>query len=342
MKKSLAFLLSAVLIVTAAIGCGNAKAPQSLSKREGTVTVTDQIGREVTLEAPAEKIVSVYYLSTSLLVLLGASDQLVGIEKKADSRGLYRLASPEILDLEAVGSGKEIDVEKTAALVPDIVIIPKKLKDSVEALEQAGLKVLVVNPETEEEFYSCVTLLGEVSGQTGKAREYLTYCNELREQVEQVLGTVKDRPRVYLSSASSYQSTCTSGMYQTELIERAGGVSVSAGISDSYWKQVSDEQIAAWEPQFWFRTADAEYSREEIEAARGLSGVPAVSGGRLYQIPSEIEPWDYPTSSSILGLVWMAHILHPEAVSQDFYRASVSDFYQRFFEIEIGDEEYGL
>lgn len=143
MKKSLAFLLSAVLIVTAAIGCGNAKAPQSLSKREGTVTVTDQIGREVTLEAPAEKIVSVYYLSTSLLVLLGASDQLVGIEKKADSRGLYRLASPELLDLEAVGSGKEIDVEKTAALAPDIVIIPKKLKDSVEALEQAGLKVLV-------------------------------------------------------------------------------------------------------------------------------------------------------------------------------------------------------
>lgn len=343
MKRYLAFFMSLMMTVSILPGCADiVRENASSAGKAQEITVTDQIGREIQLDGPAQKIVSVYYLSTSLLLALGAEDRLVGIEKKADSRGLYRLAAPQLLDLPAVGSGKEIDVEQTAALDPDLVIIPKKLKDSVEALSRAGMKVLVVNPETEEELYECVALLGTVTGRSQEAQTYLDYCAGVREKVEKEIEKTTDRPKVYLSSASSYLSACTAGMYQTELIRRAGGQCVTAEISDSYWTQVSGEQIARWEPQFWFWTADAEYKAEDIRAAAGLSGVPAIQNGELYQIPSEIEPWDYPAASSILGLVWMAHILHPEAVSEEFYQTSVHDFYRQFFDLEIGDGEYGL
>ena len=54
------------------------------------VTVIDQAGREVTIEKAPEKIVSGYYISTSLLIALGQEDKLVGIEAKADKRPIYR------------------------------------------------------------------------------------------------------------------------------------------------------------------------------------------------------------------------------------------------------------
>ena len=135
-KQTLAFLLALIMMFSVFAGCaGNndtttegqtTAAQETTAETTGEITITDQIGREVTLEAPAEKIVSAYYLSSSLLIALGAEDKVVGIEMKADTRGLYKLAAPQFLDLPAVGSGKGINVEETAALEPDLVIIPKK------------------------------------------------------------------------------------------------------------------------------------------------------------------------------------------------------------------------
>ena len=57
------------------------------------LTVTDQAGRTVTFEKAPEKIASSYYISTSLLLALGLQDKLVGIEAKANTRNIYKLAA---------------------------------------------------------------------------------------------------------------------------------------------------------------------------------------------------------------------------------------------------------
>ena len=43
------------------------------------VTVTDALGREVTIEAEPQRIVSGYYIATSMLMALDKTDCLVGI-----------------------------------------------------------------------------------------------------------------------------------------------------------------------------------------------------------------------------------------------------------------------
>ena len=55
------------------------------------VTVTDQAGREVTIEKEPSSIVSGYYISSSLLIALGLKDKVVGIEAKADKRPIISL-----------------------------------------------------------------------------------------------------------------------------------------------------------------------------------------------------------------------------------------------------------
>ena len=71
---------------------------------EYPVTLTDQAGREVTIESQPETLVSGYYISTSLLIALGLEDNLVGIEAKADTRPIYALSAPPLLELPRVGT----------------------------------------------------------------------------------------------------------------------------------------------------------------------------------------------------------------------------------------------
>ena len=81
------------------------------------VTLTDAAGRQVTIETEPETLVSGYYITTSMLIALGQQDKLVGIEAKADTRPIYALAAPELLELPSVGTAKEFDLEGCAALL---------------------------------------------------------------------------------------------------------------------------------------------------------------------------------------------------------------------------------
>ena len=126
MKKILSLLLalSLVLSITA---CGakqtsDSDSGNSASETHYPVTLTDQAGREVTIEKEPQKLVSGYYISTSLLIALGLDEKMVGIEAKAGSRAIYKLSAPDLINLPSVGSAKEFDLEGCAALEPDFLL----------------------------------------------------------------------------------------------------------------------------------------------------------------------------------------------------------------------------
>ena len=110
------------------------------------VTLTDQAGREVTIEEEPAKLVSGYYISTSLLIALGLEDRLVGIEAKADTRPVYQLSAPELLELPSVGTAKEFDLEGCAALEPDLVLIGWGMNDGTwhESPDLLGENILKI------------------------------------------------------------------------------------------------------------------------------------------------------------------------------------------------------
>ncbi len=315
--------------------------PPAPSVQPGPITVTDQAGREVTLDAPAEKIVSCYYLVTASLLTLGQKDKIVGIEMKADSRELYKLAAPEFLELPGVGSGKETNIEAIAALEPDLVLLPKKQLEAAETLAGLGIPTAVVEPETYEAFNGLIELLGVLCGCGDKAAALTAYYDGVVQRVT-ALTAEAEKPSVYLCGEASWLRACAGGMYQRELIEMAGGTCVSAELPGAKWADISAEQLAAWNPEVIFSVSYAEYSLDDIRSDAALSGLEAVTADRLYTVPSEIEAWDYPQPSSILGLLWMAHILHPELVSEEEYVKEAQEFYQTYFGLEVSKEQLGV
>lgn len=305
------------------------------------VEVIDQIGRKVRVKSQAPKIVSTYYISSAIIIALDRDENLVGVEKKASRRELYKKVAKHILDLPAVGSGKGINIEEIASLSPDVVIIPKKLKDDIQSLEALNIPVVVIDPENLDDFLYAIEILGDVSGSAKRADELISYY---RQKIDELIKLDKssDKPSVYFSSNSSYFSTTTKNMYQNYIIDIAGGVNVSQELDDAYWKEVSAEQLVKWKPEYMFYVNDAKYTKDDIINDERLSGIPAIKNLKVYRFPSSIEPWDYPTTSSILGMMYMTYVLHPEAYTKEEYVKEAKEFYSRFFELEVTDEELGI
>lgn len=365
MKKTLALLLSIITVFSAA-SCGSAKpaaaatttaateavsaaseteaetaeseAPEETPAEEAVypMTITDQAGREVVIESKPEKLVSGYYISTSAMIALGLEKNLVGIEAKADKRAIYKLSAPELIDLPNVGTAKEFNLEGCVALEPDLVVLPIKLKSVVEDLENFGIKVILVNPETEDQLDEMIGIIAKVTGTTEKADKLKTFTNNVKEQLAPL---AESAPTVYLAGNSSLLSTAGAAMYQSDMIKAAGGENVADGISDTYWAEVSYEDILAWNPEYIIIASDAEYSADDVMTDPNLENVTAIKDENVYKLPSKAEAWDSPVPSGILGSVWVASKLHADEISEWDCNDLADRFYTEFYGFKYSKAE---
>ncbi len=294
------------------------------------VTITDHLGREVTIEKQPESFVSGYYISTSLLIALGLDDQLVGVEAKADKRNIYKLSAPELTELPSVGTAKEFDLEGCAALKPDLVIVPTKLKDSIPAMEELGLTVIAVNPEDQTKLFETIDMISTAADVVEKGQELEYWISDALESLKKSLGGV-ETPSVYLAGNSSLLQTAGPEMYQSTLIENAGGVNAASDITDTYWADTSYEQILSWNPDYIVLAADADYDVDSVLNDSALADCTAVKEGHIAQIPSDIEALDSPVPASFLGSYYVASILHPDVVTEDDFKTTEKNFYETFY-----------
>ena len=351
MKKLISLILTAAMALSLA-ACGQ-KAPAEAPEAEAPateavtpeveapishypITVTDQAGREVTIEDEPEKLVSGYYISTSLLIALDLQDELVGIEAKANKRAIYKLSAPELIDLPNVGTAKEFDLEGCAALEPDLVILPIKLKSAVETLEGLGIDVLLVNPENQELLTEMVYLIAAATNTEEQAEALLAFADEQTAFLTETLAGA-EAPTVYLAGNSSLLSTAGDAMYQSDMIRLAGGTNAAAEITDDYWAEISYEQLLAWDPTYIVLASDADYTVEDVLADPNLAGCAAVTAGNVYQMPSKAEAWDSPVPSSILGSVWLANVLHADLFSDADCAALIDEYYETFYDFTYSE-----
>lgn len=315
---------------SSAAASSQAVASSAAASEAAGITLTDQAGRTVTLEQPAESIVSCYYISTYATIALGLKDKIVGLENKADTRALYALAAPELPQLTQVGTLKELNVEAVAALEPDLVIMPQKLIDNAQTLEDLGITVMIVNPETQEGLETMLTLIGEACGTSDQAQALIDYNHTQLERAAEMTAEL-EKPSVCLLGNSSYLSVAPAAMYQNDLIEQAGGVNAAASIEEDYWADVSYETLLALAPEVLVIPSAASYTAEDVMNDPQLADLPAVQNGAVYTMPQGLDEWDSPTPSGILGVLWLTSVLHPEAYPFEEFTADAQAFYQTFY-----------
>lgn len=335
-KKLISIILVVMMMTTMLVGCSNTNTQEKSQPKE--VTITDHAGREVKVTGNYEKIVSGYYISTSMLVSLGLNDKLVGIESKAEKRPLYKLAARELLQLPKVGTAKDFDLEGCIALKPDLVILPKKLTEQAKTLSDAGITVIVINPENEKLLKESIEMVATATGTTEKAKKLLSYYDEQYAKLEKLTKDSKEKPSVYLAGTSDILTVASGKMYQNSVIEKAGGVNVAKDLADDQWAKISYEQLLKYNPDMIVIIPEAEFTKEDVLKDPQLSNLNAVKNKAVYEMPSDFEAWDSPVPSCVLGSMWLASIIDEEGYSFDDFKNDAASFYKEFYNVDIDKE----
>ncbi len=132
--------------------------------RAAGVAVVDDVGREVSLERPAQRIVSLAPHATELLFAAGAGESVVGVSD-------FTTWPPEADQLPGIGGGAGLDLEAIIALQPDLLVAwySGNPRAQLQRLEAFGLNVFYSEPATLEALASNIERLGQLAGTEGTA-----------------------------------------------------------------------------------------------------------------------------------------------------------------------------
>lgn len=276
MKK----LFSLLLAMTMLLACTAVFA-------EGTaVEVTDMTQRTVTLDAPATRVVAITAANVEVLYALGAGDTLVG-------RGEYCDYPTEALDVPSVKSGTDLNVEEILALEPDVVLMDTmgQTTEQVEALENAGVKVVMTKEDGIEGVYTAIELIGKVVGKNDEAAALVA---DMKNTFAEVTAAAKDADfagkTVYFEISPLQWGLWTggNGTFMDEIGQMLGLTNIFADVDG--WASVSEEQVLERNPDFIVTTSsyygEGPTPVEEIEQRAGWENVTAVANGDVFNADS--------------------------------------------------------
>ena len=282
------------------------EAPAVLAEGE-SMTYTDSLGREITLEATPQRIISLAPSNTEILFAVGAGDQVVGRDEFSDY-------PPESASVETIGgSFGEYNVEAIVALEPDLILAAEiNPPELVQQLEDLGLTVYYLgNPTTLEGMYTNLETVASLTG-----HDVTELVDSLKARVaavdEKIMPLSSRIPVFYEIDATDPTKPWTYGpnTFGDLLISRAGGYNVGGIATDSY-PQLSLEQVVAANPSvivlgdsMWGVTAEAVMERP------GWETIPAVQDNQIYPFDDNLV--SRPGPRLVDGLEEMARLIHPE------------------------------
>jgi len=321
-------------------------AEPTVEPTKGPIVITDVIGRVVTLEKPANKLVGTHNPTLNAAIVLGGGGKyLAGFGNKAMSRGLYELVVEGYNDLPEIGKGSNVNMESVVATGADLVILPKRHQDLVPQFEAVNIPTLVIldNVENFDTVKQTLKILGQALGENERAEKISTFIDSQVENAATLLKDTTNKPSVLFLGSSSKLSVATHSMIQSSLIEDAGGTNAVSGVDVvGKFADVSIEQIIAWNPEVIWVPNYAEYTIESLLTDPAWSSISAIQNKRVYQFPSLLEPWDYPTAAVVLGLDWALNNLHPDLYSRETLLDNVNDFYMMVYGKTITPEQLGI
>jgi iron complex transport system substrate-binding protein len=272
------------------------------------LTLRDMLGREVTLPAPPARIVSLVPSVTEIVFSLGAEDRLVGRTDFCDY-------PPAVRTKPSVGGMVNPNLETLVALKPDLVVATDEGNREETARQLARLRIptYLVHANRIAETVDLIERIGEL---TGRRTAVPRLTGEMLRRVEAVRRAVAPYPRPRVLYVLWPEPLIVPGRSSilTELIEVAGGTSITAGDGDAY-PRFSLEAAVARAPEVIIladhSTGSSTAGRPAPEKWQRLASVPAIRAGRLHSADLSILHRYGPRVPD--GLETLARIIHPEA-----------------------------
>jgi iron complex transport system substrate-binding protein len=278
------------------------------------LTLTDGLGREVTIQASPQRIVSLLPSNTEILFALGLGDQVVGVTE-------YDTYPPEAQTKQVIGgmTVNTISLETILALEPDLVLAHDELqRPAIDALVENGLTVFATNTQGLDDIYRTIGWIGQIAGVQDRAD---TLSAEIQEEIAAISAQIDAvpadrRPNVFYEVWSDPLLTAGPQTYIGELISLAGAKNIFDDVTQDF-PEVSAEEVIARNPDVILSAEyNGEYLSEEALATRpGWSQISAVKNGRVYLLSDDLI--SRPGSRVALGMREIVKVLYPGLLAEE-------------------------
>jgi iron complex transport system substrate-binding protein len=290
----------AALLAALWIGCHHNPTKNESADPRG---FTDGLGRNVTIKANPQRIISLAPNITEILFALGLGDRVAAVTSYCDF-------PEEAKAKEKIGDTLHPNLERIIGLKPDLVLMTtaSQVEDLMRKLDQLAVPVYVTNPRTVRDTISSIRKIGEATGASARAAEI---ADDMERRISAVEMRVKGlpKPRVLYVLQTGPLITAGRDTFINDLIRIAGGQSISGDETADY-PQFSRETVIARAPEVIIAPSShgKEFVREE-DLRREFSTTPAVRSNRIVAVNPD---WvDRPGPRIVDGLEQLARGLHP-------------------------------
>lgn len=328
----------------------------TLASAQAARTVTDQLGRQVTIPDQVNRVVVLQHQTLNLLVQLDAGQDIVGVLsswKKQLGANYIRLA-PELEKMPMPGDLTQVNIESLLSLHPQVVFVANYAPaEMISQIEKSGIPVIAIslredkkgeegkiNPSMDDEELAYnnglkqgIRLIGEVVNREAQAQALIDYTFKQRDIVTQRLAALPANKRVRVYMANPDLTTYGSGKYTGLMMAHAGAQNVAAATVKGF-KQVSMEQVLQWDPSVIFVQDRYPEVVNQIQNDPAWQSIDAVKHHRVYLMPEYAKAWGYPMPEAMaIGELWMAKKLYPQRFSDIDMQKAVNAYYQRFYKM---------
>jgi iron complex transport system substrate-binding protein len=299
----------AILVILTGASCKSEEPVRGRPSPEAAfpITVTDDEGVEMTIQAEPRRIVTFAPSNTEIVFALGLGDRLVGVSGDFDNY------PPEAQDIEQVGGAGEFgvdpNVEKLVSLDPDLMLAIAGGEHWKESVRDLGIPVFTVNATDFDDLLEDVEMVGRITGAVEEARKLSGAMAAEAEDVEMAIAA-EPRESCFFEAYFPPLTTVGPETFIFDLLDRAGCDPVSAGASSDY-PEWSVDRLVQEDPGVYLVSSESGQSVEAVGKRPGFGELSSVQENNVILIDSDLV--SRPGPRVVDGLRALAEALHPDA-----------------------------
>jgi len=293
-----------------------------------SLTYKDKMGRTVTIKTPVRR--AVLYETYELLPVTGTWSQVAGISRYAYDNDLLLALKPDLpRRIPAVGSAMDTNAETLLKLKPDVVLTWVVDPQVVRFLEQKGLPIIAVYPESIPELYDVMRMEGKLFGREKKVETAIA-------RMEEIFSIIRSR------SSSIPASRRKKALYLTGKPTKVNGrigitqdLFTLMGLDNSGYEikerstEVSLERIISWNPNLIFIWGSARYSAADLMNNPQWRYIKAIRNRDVHKEPK----WGTWSPRLAPIALWMAATAYPERFRDLDVNKTIDKFYHDVYGI---------
>jgi iron complex transport system substrate-binding protein len=292
---------------TAPASTGSTSGPATTGGGGFPMTIADDDGVEVTLDAAPDRIVTFAPSATEVLFALGLADEIVGVSGAFDD---YPAAAEDIPEVGGAGEfGVDPNIEKVVSLNPDLVLTIEGGDEWKERLRDLGIPVFTTNSTDLDDVLHDIDTVGEITGATGAATEL---TSGMRTKADQLTDAAGSEPATSCFFEVSYNPLYSvgPGSFIYDLLQRAGCDPVTSDAKDAY-PQWSVEDLVREDPAVYLVSSESGGTVKQVEHRPGYDALSAVEDHRVVLVNSDLVSRAGPRA--VDGLAALVAAVHPDA-----------------------------